>query len=90
MLADRVSLPPSRNCVLAQRRRNALDSPALIGHPACGLEYSDFDTPKTKVCFQGLGFKYQLNRRWSAIQKSGNQDRYPSSMHRHKNRGGSG
>jgi len=40
------------NCVLTQRWRNALDSRPLIGHPACGLEVSDFDTPKASFVFK--------------------------------------
>jgi hypothetical protein len=53
MMADRVSL--SRwlpNGVLTQTCSNALDSRALIGHPACGFEVSDFDTPKPGFVFK--------------------------------------
>jgi hypothetical protein len=57
MMADRVSLSgPLRNCVRAPRWRNALDSRPSIGHPACGLEVSDFDTPKASFVFKGLSF----------------------------------
>jgi hypothetical protein len=53
MMADRVSLSgPLRNCVRAPRWRNALDSRPLIGHPACGLEVSDFDTPEARFVFK--------------------------------------
>jgi hypothetical protein len=47
----------------------ALDSLALIDHPAGGFRISDFDRAKG-LCFQGLSFRYRFQRRLSAIQKS--------------------
>jgi hypothetical protein len=64
MMADRVSLPgPLRNCVRTPRWRDALDSRPLIGHPACGLEVSDFDTAKASFVFGFFGTNFSIVRR---------------------------
>src|SRR5450631_3862158 len=84
MMADRVSSSgPLRNCVLAPRRSSALDSQPLIGHPACGLEVSDFDTPRARL-FSGSSAPISASS--VGDTKSDTQDRYPSSMHRQKRR----
>jgi hypothetical protein len=70
MMADRVSLSgPLRNCVRAPHWRDALDSRPLIGHPACGLEVSDFDTPEASL-LSGSELRYQFQHRPSAKPKA--------------------
>jgi hypothetical protein len=82
MMADRVSLSgPLSNCVRAPHWRDALDSRPLIGHPACGLEVSDFNTAKASFVF-GVWASVPISASSVGDTKSDTQDRYPSSMHR--------
>jgi hypothetical protein len=58
------------NWCLTSVRGTALDCWEPIGHPDHGPEFSDFDCARQQgVLFQGLGFRYQSQRRSSANSK---------------------